>query len=93
MSECRPSSCLDPICLVTNRALSVEDDQLLTREVNLKPNYSRVLAVYGESKELPESFVGGEVSIILILANLINVFMIDRDLCHSFIWVLVDVLV
>jgi hypothetical protein len=82
---------LDLLCLVTYRAVGEKENQLVAGEVDLQPN-SRVSAMHREPEESPASFVHREVAAILILADLVDVINVHRDLSHGLIGPFIDIL-
>ena len=93
LSKCCLPYSLNLLSFINYSTISVKENQLLVRKVNLQPNNSQIFSMYRKPKQLLASFIGREVVAILVLVNLINSIRVDRDLYYSFIKTLIDILI
>ena len=97
--ELEPSSeCGIYICLLIHHILKVasswiENDRLLTREVNLKPNNGRDMLLHLKHVHVPEGFTAADIVCIQVVLDLICASAkLHGDPIMALVYILVDVL-
>jgi hypothetical protein len=63
---------LSPIVQSAAKKIGGKKDQLLAAEMGLQPDNGRISAMHRKPEQPPASLVGGEVTTILVLANLVD---------------------